>query len=74
MAIDSAAKRFSILDFDIPSQPGMGPPDGATSEGDRLAMLWLYSGIAAGAPVVITYRRRIQTVGARQHTNTVRSP
>lgn len=45
MAIDTAAKRFSIMDADLPTQPGMVPPDGTIDVGARLALLWLYSGI-----------------------------
>jgi hypothetical protein len=49
MAIDSTQKRFSIMDFDIPTQPGMSPPSGSIDAATRLALLWLYSGIAASA-------------------------
>lgn len=45
MAIDTAAKRFSIMDADLPTQPGMVPPSGTINVGPRLALLWLYSGI-----------------------------
>lgn len=45
MAIDTAAKRFSIMDADLPTQPGMVPPSGTINVGPRLAFLWLYSGI-----------------------------
>ncbi len=45
MAVDTAAKRFSMLDFDLPTQPGMEPPDGTIN---RSTYLWLYSGIALG--------------------------
>ena len=56
MAIDSAAKRFSIMDFCIPSQPGMDPPDGSVAAADRATLLWLYRGIALDAGgVVVTY-------------------
>lgn len=50
MAIDSASKRFSMMDFDLPTQPGMMPPDGSITAPDRLAFMWLYSGIAADSP------------------------
>jgi hypothetical protein len=51
MAVDTAEKRFSMMDFDAPSSPGMSPPDGASAFGDRMAMMWLYSGIEPqGAP------------------------
>lgn len=42
MALDSAAKRFAMLDFDLPTQPGMVPPDGADSAFDRFSLLWLF--------------------------------
>lgn len=51
MAVDTAEKRFSMMDFDVPSSPGMSPPDEASAFGDRMAMMWLYSGIEPqGAP------------------------
>lgn len=46
MAIDTAAKRFSMMDFDIPSQPGMLPPSGSVDAATRQTFLWLYGGIA----------------------------
>lgn len=52
MAVDTAAKRFSMMDFDLPSQPGMGPPDGSVAASDRAALLWLYNGIALAGFVV----------------------
>lgn len=42
MAIDTAAKRFRMLDFDIPTAPGIPPPDGTIDGDDRVAFLWLY--------------------------------
>ena len=51
MAIDTAAKRFRILDFDIPTAPGMPPPDGTIDASDRVAFLWLY--MEAGAAAVV---------------------
>lgn len=41
-----------MMDFDTPFQPGMMPPDGTIDASDRESFLWLYSGIAADAPVV----------------------
>lgn len=50
MAIDSAIRRFSMLDFDTPTQPGMGPPNAAPDAGDRQHLLWLYAFDAGGEP------------------------
>jgi hypothetical protein len=47
MAIDTAAKRLSIMDMDESTMPGMPAPDGAITQGDRQHFLWLYSGILA---------------------------
>lgn len=70
MAIDTAARRFSIMDFDIPSQPGMMPPDGSITQPDRQSFLWLYGGIALAPPggFQAAWARRVNTViaiGAR---------
>jgi len=50
MAIDTAAKRFSMMRLHggfcaVPL------PDGTIDAGDRIALLYLYSGIAVGGPV-----------------------
>lgn len=60
MAIDTAARRFSMLDFDLPFQPGMTPPDNAVIAADRASLLWLYEGIAldGGGPTSGTRRQR----------------
>lgn len=42
MAIDTAKKRFAIMDFDIPSAPGMSPPDNQVNMFDQYSLLWLY--------------------------------
>lgn len=51
MAIDTETKRKSILGFGsgdlLPKQ------DGTIDAGDRLTLLWLYSGIAAAAAATI---------------------
>lgn len=51
MAIDSAIRRFSLLDFDVPSSPGLGPPNATPDAGDRQHLLWLYSFDAGGVVV-----------------------
>lgn len=48
MALDTAAKRLSIIGFGVPSYVFM--PDGAVDDGDRLDVLGLYQGFAAGDP------------------------
>lgn len=53
MAIDTAAKRFRMLDFSIPTAPGMPPPDGTIDGDDRAAFLWLY---LAGAAAIVLKR------------------
>lgn len=47
MATDTAAKRFSMLDFDLPFQPGMPPPDGVIDADDRFSFLWIYRMVSA---------------------------
>lgn len=43
MAIDTAAKRFRIMDFDTPaSAPGIPTPSGVVDASERAASLWLY--------------------------------
>ena len=50
MAIDSASKRASIMAF---ADGALLPvPDGTIAAEDRLTLLWLYSGIAAGDVVI----------------------
>lgn len=51
MAIDSATKRFSILDFGI---GGIPIPDGSFDQGDRQTFLDGYSGILYGTAVPVT--------------------
>jgi hypothetical protein len=59
MAIDTAAKRYSMLDLDLPSSPALGPPSLLSDVGTRLHLLWLYSGFA---PIVaVTPAERIIT-------------
>lgn len=51
MAVDSAIRRFSLLDFDVPSSPGLGPPNATPDAGDRQHLLWLYAFDAGGVVV-----------------------
>ena len=51
MAVDTAAKRFAIMDFDIPIQPGMQPPVNGVNAADRASLLWLYGGIVLAGDV-----------------------
>lgn len=54
MAINTAARRFSIANFSD-TGPAFAPiPDGTIGAPDRLHLLDLYSGIAADAPVAVT--------------------
>ena len=67
MAIDTAAKRLSILDFGEETSPGIPYPDGAFNQADRQHFLWLYSGILVGGAVVVEV---LKTTGmlAAKHT------
>jgi hypothetical protein len=58
MAIDTAAKRFSIME-DETTTPAIPMPDATISAGDRQWFLWSYSGILWGA-VVNVYNWVIQ--------------
>jgi hypothetical protein len=49
MAVDTAAKRFSIMRIGSPTRGLPAVPDGSI---DRLVPLFLYTGIAAAAPAV----------------------
>lgn len=57
MAIDSKAKRLSILNVNLPWHYTLPDPDGSFSQGDRQHLLHHYSGLAFDAPVadVATY-------------------
>lgn len=46
MAVDSAAKRFSMLDFGRPGYPMVLVPDGTVGETDRADLLGLYAGLS----------------------------
>ena len=47
MAIDTASKRSSALDFEEVWQAGVPLPDGAISQADRQHLAYSYSGILA---------------------------
>lgn len=51
MAVDTKAKRFSMLNFGSVSTDLLPDPDAAMGQGDRQHLLDLYSGVLAGAPV-----------------------
>lgn len=54
MAVDTAQKRFSIMDICHPVRDGVPRPTGTVNAAERQEFLGLYSGIAAGGgpPVV----------------------
>ena len=51
MAVDTAAKRSSAINPRLPWRT-LPFPDAAVGAGDRQAIVWLYSGILAGAVVI----------------------
>jgi hypothetical protein len=51
MAIDSAAKRFSVINLLMPFRGSDPLPDGSVGAPDRLHLALLYCGIAAGLPI-----------------------
>lgn len=53
MAIDTAAKRYSAIHVGSPWRGPAALPDGSISGDARLALLHLYGGIAAEAPVEV---------------------
>ena len=64
MAIDTAAKRFSMLHVITGSQVPLPYPDGSVGEGDRYHFLRIYSGITLDAPgspteTILDYERGI---------------
>lgn len=50
MAVDTANKRASVINFGTPWVGVLPPPDGSVDTEDRQLVLNLYSGIAAGGP------------------------
>ena len=53
MAIDTAQKRYSMMDFGSPYPIHLFEPDGAVDLDDRQHLLALYSGIVITVVVVI---------------------
>lgn len=48
--MDTAAKRLSTIDWDAPFMAGIPIPTGTSTAGARQHGMWMYSGIASGAP------------------------
>lgn len=55
MAIDTRNKRASALLPGLPWRGFLPAPDSAVDAGDRLQGAFLYRGIAADAPVAVTF-------------------
>ena len=72
MAIDTAAKRLSILDFGEETTPGIPYPDGTFNQADRQHFLWLYSGILVGGAVVVETIRNTGMLAARHIRRSMR--
>ena len=53
MAIDTAGKRSSCLDYEEVWTAGIPLPDGSVSQADRQHLLWSYSGILV-SPVAVS--------------------
>ena len=53
MDMDTAEKRSSTLDWDQPFQPGIPVPSLSDTPGKRQHGMWMYSGIASSADVVV---------------------
>lgn len=64
MAIDSANKRFSMMNFGIQPISPLFIPDGTVDAGDKYHMLTLYYGISLSSPTeaVTNYRGFIVNV------------
>ncbi len=54
MAVDSKEKRLSFLNFGLPWWTTLPEADGAIDADDRLHLLGLYSGVAAGSVIAVT--------------------
>lgn len=54
MAIDTASKRFSMMNFGTQPIAPLFIPDGTVNDGDKYHMLTLYFGIALNSPVAPT--------------------
>ena len=55
MAVDTAARRFSMMSLGMPGRI-LPIPDGAIGTSDRAHFEGLYSGIALDPPTVVTAR------------------
>jgi hypothetical protein len=53
MGVDTAAKRFSIMNLGSPWRGPMIVPSGTVNAAERLAFLYLYNGIPAGGLVTV---------------------
>ena len=60
MAIDTAARRFSMMDFCQVFAAGLTPPDNAIVAADRATLVGLYEGIPLDSPVAVTSGTRRQ--------------
>ncbi len=58
MAVDTRAKRFSIMDSSIGAS-SMPLADGSFAQGDRQHLIWGYSGILWSIPVITTILEHI---------------
>ncbi len=62
MAVDTAAKRYSMMGFDAGSGLTLLPaPDGTISSADMQHLLGCYSGIAFGSPSTAPIQSRDRT-------------
>lgn len=52
MAIDTAAKRSSALDFEEVWTAGIPFPDSIVDQGDRQHLLWSYAGIIIAGGII----------------------
>src|SRR3990167_10554901 len=64
MAVDTASKRFSMMDFDLPWAPGMIPPDGTVDAEDRTTFLWLYNGFALSGALTAAFTAALSFAGS----------
>jgi len=60
MAIDSANKRFSIMNMRSPIIRPIFIPDGTVNDGDKYHMLNLYYGIALDPPPAVSPVKQVR--------------
>lgn len=60
MAIDTAAKRASVMHIALPAWSVLPIPDASVGDGDKLHLLRLYAGIALGELVSVVTQTRIR--------------